>query len=80
MNYAARPYLAALLELEGIGDAYYQDTARDIVARFLCNASSWRGPDARRIKLELRGLLNASDPERAIKTSSGAPVRIERSR
>jgi hypothetical protein len=54
MNYAARPYWAALCVLETINDKYYLDSAREIVARFLCNAGQWRGPIAREIKTELK--------------------------
>ncbi len=54
MNYAARPYWAALCVLETINDKYYLDPAREIVARFLCNSGQWRGPVARAIKLELK--------------------------
>ncbi len=57
VNYAAVPYLDALQHLNGIDDRYGYDTAREIVARFLGNARSWRGDDARRIKAELKALL-----------------------
>ena len=58
MHYAARPYWSAMLELETIQDKYYLDSARDIVARFLCNANAWRGPIARAVKLELKQIAN----------------------
>lgn len=57
VNYAARPYLDAMQQLDKITDNYYLDSAEDIVRRFLCNATSWRGEDARRIKAELRAML-----------------------
>jgi hypothetical protein len=44
--------------LETINDKYYLDPAREIVARFLCNAGQWRGPIAREIKTELKQLAN----------------------
>ena len=56
MSPHARPYWAALCVLETINDKYYLDDARDIVARFLCNAGAWRGPVARAVKLELKQL------------------------
>lgn len=56
MHYAARPYWLAMLQLQTIGDNYGFDNARDIVARFLCNAGQWRGPVARSVKLELKQL------------------------
>lgn len=57
MNYAAKPYCAALFHLDSINDRYYADSARSIVLYFLSNASTWRGPDVRRIKAELKALL-----------------------
>lgn len=57
VNYAARPYLDAMHCLEGIRDSYGFDSGKSIVLYFLSNASSWRGPEARRIKAELKGLL-----------------------
>lgn len=59
VNYAAKPYLDAMLELDQITDRYIMDSARDIVLRFLGNASSWRGDKAREIKAELRKILAA---------------------
>lgn len=55
--YGAQPYINAMLDLGNIDDMYYADSARDIVLRFLCNAQTWRGPEARRIKAELNDLL-----------------------
>ena len=57
VNYAAVPYLDAMYSLDSIDDNYYLDSAREIVARFLCNAGSFRGPEARRIKAELKAML-----------------------
>jgi hypothetical protein len=45
------------MELNKMTDAYYYDSASEIVARFLSNATSWRGEDARRIKAELNAML-----------------------
>ncbi len=56
----AMPYLTAMLGLTSIKDDYYADTAETIVSYFLANATGWRGEDARRIKAELRGMLNAN--------------------
>lgn len=53
----AAPYVKAMLSLKSIEDKFYQDDARDIVLRFLGNAASWRGEDARRVKAELKGML-----------------------
>jgi hypothetical protein len=57
INYAAQPYLNAMSCLRSIDDDYICDSARDIVARFLCNAASWRGPVAKQIKAELNQIL-----------------------
>ena len=56
VNYAARPYLDALHELDSIRDDYYYDSASSVVLYFLANASAWRGDTARRIKKELKAL------------------------
>jgi hypothetical protein len=43
VNYAAKPYLQAMYGLNSISDNYGCDSAKSIIAYFLCNASSWRG-------------------------------------
>ncbi len=55
-NYAALPYLEAMHSLSSINDTYGFDSGRGIVAYFLCNAGSWRGDTAKRIKAELKSL------------------------
>ena len=55
--FGAVPYLRAMFDLEEIGDAYGADDAKSIVLYFLSNATTWKGPDARRIKAELRAML-----------------------
>ena len=55
-NFAARPYLRAMHNLEAITDSYDYDSARSVVTYFLGNASSWRGDVAKRIKAELKSL------------------------
>lgn len=57
LNYAAKPYVDAMLTLNSIKDNYYLDSGTDIVARFLCNANSWRGEVAREVKTELKARL-----------------------
>lgn len=57
VNFAAVPYLNAMLSLDKITDMYGWDDARSIVTYFLCNASSWKGERAREIKKELKALL-----------------------
>lgn len=57
VNYAARPYLEAMGDLDDIHSKYGADDARSIVTYFLCNASQWRGPVAKTIKAELNAML-----------------------
>lgn len=57
VNYAAQPYLDALHELNSVDDMYYQDPASSIVNYFLSNSGTWRGPEAKRIKDELKGMV-----------------------
>lgn len=57
VNYAAAPYLDAMSGLDGVNDSFGWDSGREIVLRFLGNAQSWRGDEARRIKAELKALL-----------------------
>jgi hypothetical protein len=55
--FGAVPYLNAMGSLGGIEDRYGEDSAESIVLYFLSNASTWRGPDAKRIKAELKKLV-----------------------
>ena len=57
VNYAARPYLEAMASLESVGDSCGYDSGDGIIRYFLCNASQWRGENAKSIKAELKGLL-----------------------
>jgi hypothetical protein len=54
VNYAAKPYLDAMLTLRSIHDKYYYDDASTIVMYFLGNAQGWRGEVAKKIKEELK--------------------------
>ena len=56
VNFAAQPYLAAMLQMDKVTDRYMYDDGRSIVRYFLANASTWRGPVAKVIKAELRAL------------------------
>lgn len=60
INFAAIPYLEALLALETTDKnaKYYLDNAEDIVLRFLCNASTFRGAKAKELKTELKSLID----------------------
>ena len=57
VNYAAVPYLDAMLTLDDVEDNYGYDSGDMIVRYFLSNATGWRGDDARRIKAELKAML-----------------------
>lgn len=57
VSYAAKPYLAAMFDLDSVDDAYMFDTGRSIVLYFLANAAAWRGPVAKVIKTELKEAL-----------------------
>jgi hypothetical protein len=54
----ARPYLDAMSTLYSVNDSYGCDDARSIINYFLSNATMWRGEDARRIKKELKDIIN----------------------
>lgn len=55
-NYAAKPYLDAMQSLESVNDSYGWDSAKSVVLYFLCNAGTWKGETAKRIKAELKTL------------------------
>jgi hypothetical protein len=57
VNYAAKPYLQAMLALDSIDDNYGADSGESVVAYFLSNATTWRGDVARRVKAELKALI-----------------------
>jgi len=59
VNYAARPYLAAMLQMDKITDHYMYDTGKSIVLYFLSNARAWKGPVAQTIKQELKEALQS---------------------
>jgi hypothetical protein len=54
--FGAVPYIKAMHQLSSIDDVYFADDARYIVTYFLGNAQTWRGPEARRIKAEIKAL------------------------
>jgi hypothetical protein len=53
----AEPYLQVMETLSSINDSFGQESGKSIVLYFLSNATHWRGDVARRVKAELRGLL-----------------------
>jgi len=54
--FGAIPYLDAMASLNSVNDKYGDDSAKSIVLYFLCNASTWRGETAKRIKIELKNM------------------------
>jgi hypothetical protein len=57
VNYAAKPYLYAMGDCNSINDMYGMDSAKSVVLYFLANVGTWRGPDAKRIKAELKEMV-----------------------
>lgn len=57
VNYAAKPYLSAMVSLDSITDKYGEDSGRSVVAYFLSNATQWKGEKAKAIKAELNAML-----------------------
>lgn len=60
MNFDAKPYLDAMMHISSVTDSYGLDDGNGIVLYFLSNASSWRGPDAKRLKDELKAALRTA--------------------
>lgn len=56
-NYAAKPYLEAMQEIETMSDSFGADSAKSIILYFLSNAQSFRGEKARELKAELKAML-----------------------
>jgi hypothetical protein len=56
-NYAAAPYIDAMVQLKAVTDKYGADDASTIILYFLSNAAGWRGEVARRVKAELKAML-----------------------
>jgi len=61
VKYATVPYLEAMYSLDKIADDYCGESGRNIVIYFLNNARGWRGPITRRIKKELKDILNGQE-------------------
>lgn len=55
--FGAVPYLRAMASLGTVKDDYGADSGREMVMYFLANANAWRGPVARRVKAELKGMM-----------------------
>ena len=57
VNFAAKPYLDAMADLNDIKDNYGADSGQSIVMYFLSNATTYRGEQAKLIKAELKNRL-----------------------
>lgn len=57
VNFGAVPYLEAMETLDSIEDDYIMDSGKSVVIYFLCNASTWRGETAKRVKTELKKMV-----------------------
>lgn len=56
-NFAAKPYLSAMLGLNSLSDSYGFDSGKSVVLYFLGNASGFRGEKAKQLKAELKSHL-----------------------
>ena len=56
VNFAAKPYLDAMMMLRTIDDKFLNDDASSIILYFLSNASGFRGGNAKALKQELKDL------------------------
>lgn len=59
VHFAAQPYLSSMMGLDSVHDNDGMDSGKEIVARFLANASTFRGPKAKAIKEELKRRLKS---------------------
>jgi hypothetical protein len=55
--WCADPYVDAMRQMDSIKDPYFEDSGESVVLYALSNLQSWRGPKAREIKAELKGML-----------------------
>lgn len=57
--FGAMPYIRAMRVLDTVDDKFGYDSAKSIILYFLANAQTWKGPTAKKIKAELKELINA---------------------
>lgn len=55
--FGAEPYLVALEQMNDVEERFGADDGTKIVSYFLANASAWRGDVARRVKKELKTMV-----------------------
>lgn len=64
MYYGAVPYVRAMGQMATMQDMYGSEDATSIILYFLANATSWRGPDAKRVKAELNAMVKDARKQR----------------
>lgn len=57
VNFAAKPYLDAMMAMDKVTDSYGFDSGDSIILYFLSNANSWKEEKAREIKKKLKTLV-----------------------
>jgi hypothetical protein len=60
VNFAARPYLDAMMGMDSVKDNFGNDSGGQIVLYFLSNAGTWKGRVAKAVKDELKKRLKAA--------------------
>lgn len=60
VNYAAKPYLNAMLQMGDIKEPFFNDPGHMVVRYFLGNAQGWRGAKAKELKAELKAMLKGA--------------------
>lgn len=55
--FGAVPYIDAMKEFDTPQDTFITESGESQIRRFLVNAKTWRGEDARRIKAELKAMV-----------------------
>jgi hypothetical protein len=78
--FGAVPYVDAMTSLHSIGDMYFADSGRSIVLYFLANAKTWRGPVAKRIKAELKAMLDGKPFDRLAWEAKESAPKVKRER
>jgi hypothetical protein len=70
-----RENVDAMKTLNTLNEMYYADSASSVVSYFLARAQTWKGPVARRVKLELNEMLKAhrAPAKAARKVAAKAP-------
>lgn len=57
---SAEPYVAAMEKLDKVTNRYGANSAVAVLAYFQGAAATWKGPDAKRIKVEIETLLKGT--------------------